>query len=388
MVSEVQAVGRPVAQDYVLTGPRGIGKTVTLDEFARRCRAQHFEVISVQAAALNATIVTSMFAAAQQQATSSSFWRRASKLLANVATVNAQVAGTGAGVSLHAPSPALVTPESLAGALAAVAAAVSKHHRGRGGLLIMVDELQVGAYRDLALLAATLQTLRRSHRDSRVIFAATGLPNTFDVLVAARVTHPDRLLREQPIPLRLEPDAARLALVKPATDLEVSWHPAAVSDLLTACNCYPAHLQLFADSTWASLPEGTTTITPEHVSVGVRVGVAELEQRTLAPRFNHLSDRQLEFLTAIAYQSGEAPIQHVARALGRQPSDLSRLRDRAITEGDVYSPRRGVVALTLPTLGSYLLRHYDEACERSQVPLATPDTMAERLGADAPRRPL
>ena len=50
----------------------------------------------------------------------------------------------------------------MAGALARLAAEVAKDHSS-GGLLITVDELQVAAHPDLALLAATLHRLNVDH---------------------------------------------------------------------------------------------------------------------------------------------------------------------------------------------------------------------------------
>jgi hypothetical protein len=38
-----------------------------------------------------------------------------------------------------------------------------------------------------------------------------------------------------------------------------------------------------------------------------------------------------------------------------------------ITEGDLYAPCRGALALTVPLMRPYLLAHYDEICARANV---------------------
>lgn len=58
-LNDVSAVGRLRAQDIVLTGPRGVGKTVTVTAFARQAADQGFEVVNLQAVAGHAGLIDS-----------------------------------------------------------------------------------------------------------------------------------------------------------------------------------------------------------------------------------------------------------------------------------------------------------------------------------------
>jgi hypothetical protein len=58
-----------------------------------------------------------------------------------------------------------------------------------------------------------------------------------------------------------------------------------------------------------------------------------------------------------------------------------RTRDALITESDVYAPRRGELALTVPLFARYLLTHYEHARSHATTSLATPESIRRNLQA-------
>jgi hypothetical protein len=229
MLNDAAARGRVAARDTILVGPRGVGKTALLTAYARIAQAQGTVVVDLQAVRGEAGLIESLMQHARRlTAEEVGPWRRARASFERLAGFNIGLAGIGAGVSLRDTSIAPARPDagSLAGALARLAAEVAKDHSS-GGLLITVDELQVAAHPDLALLAATLHRLNVDHSGANVTFAASGLPFTTSVLNAAGVTHPDRLFEVVDVPLTLPPNDARYALVEPARAEHVAWEVAA-----------------------------------------------------------------------------------------------------------------------------------------------------------------
>jgi hypothetical protein len=90
----------------------------------------------------------------------------------------------------------------------------------------------------------------------------------------------------------------------------------------------------------------------------------------LGPRFDRLSDRQAELLVAVAIAGGTVASAQLSVILGREDRrSYSRTRDELITEGDLFAPRRGELALTVPLLAPYLLAHYEDLRSRSTVKL-------------------
>jgi hypothetical protein len=295
-------------------------------------------------------------------------WTRAKRALDRIAGVSLGIAGVSAGVHLRDGEqlPRPVHPEALADALATLAHEV-RHESPSGGVLITVDEMQVATARDLPLLAATLHRLNVDHSTAAVAFAGTGLPHLPTVLREAGVTHPDRLFLIEELPPALEPAEALYAIIEPARRAGVSWAPAAADLLARLTNGYPAHLQLFADETWRAT--GRPPIEVGDVEAGARRAGDQLVRQTLGPRLNELPARQLEYLVAVAVNEGRATTKLVAQMLGRTQKELSWIRDDLIRAGDLDSPSRGHVVMSVPAFAPYLLANYEQAREMTDTEL-------------------
>lgn len=385
VLNDIIAGGRVRAQDMILAGPRGVGKTVTVSAFAELAKDQGFEVVNLQAVSGHAGLVEALLQRARTRlAEDAGPWQRARKAFERVGGVNLSVAGFGGGIATHKQqdhaAPGL-DAGTLADALATLAAEVRKDAHS-GGVLVTVDELQVASAPDLALLAATLHRLNVDHPSAAVLFAGTGLPFTPDVLRKAGVTHPDRLFVLESIPLTLEHDDARYAVVEPARQAGVVWTPEAAATVVEASNGYPAHLQLFAHATWIAAA-GPDQITLADVETALPQVAAQLERRTLGPRWDRISDRQMEFLAALALHGGRASTATIATTLGRTQQDLSWLREELIEEGDIYAPKRGQLAMAVPLFNRYVLSHYERSRPDAATVVLSLDEMIANAGLDA-----
>lgn len=380
--------GRDAAEDLLLTGPRGIGKTCAMSALAERSREQGFEVINLQAAAENRTLVTSLIQQADAAvAAERGPWARAKDALERFAGVELGVGVANLGITLHAPGAGAQTsrtPESLAAALAGLAtAARDASPRPTGGVMLTLDEVQVGQSDELALLAATLQRLNVDHPAAPVVFVGTGLPHTMQRLDEAGVTHPDRLLAETPLPLRLDEADARMALVDPALAAGVVWDPRAVDAVLTASNRYPAHLQFYADAVWRHAPGPGVEL--RDAEAAIPPAAERLIQRSIEPRWEQLSDREAELVTAIAVNGGRATAGQLETTLDRRQGSWSTVRESLIRSGDVYVPRRGELQISVPALANYALGAYPDLQERATRALRPLEAMVHTRNASAHR---
>lgn len=362
MLNDVDARGRVRARDTILVGPRGVGKTAALSACAELARDQGVEVVNLQAVVGQTGLVDSLLQRAQVRIDADvGPWRRTRAAFERLSSVNLSVGGFGAGIATR-DQPTTPAAQADAGSLAQALAELAESVREdapQGGVLVTVDEMQVASAQDLALLAATLHRLNVDHAQARVMFAGTGLPFTAETLRQAGVTHPDRLFVVEHIPLALSAADARYAIVEPAQKAGVTWDPEAVERVVTVSNGYPAHLQFFADEAWIAAP-GPSSISLEDVEVSLIDAATRLDQRTLGPRFDRLTDRQMEFLAAVALHGGSGPISVIANTLGRSVTELSWLRDALIQEGDIYVPRRGHVALAVPLFARYIINRYPD----------------------------
>jgi len=380
MLSDVAASGRVRALDTVLVGPRGVGKTATVSAFATLSRNQGFEVINLQAVTGQAGLVQSLLAQARARlADNIGPWQRAKTFFDRVSGVDLSVGGIGAGLSLrnHDTPTEPTDASTLAAALNALALEVRTDHP-LGGVLITVDEMQAATGPDLALLAAVLHRLNVDHPEAAVVFAGTGLPHTPQALRAAGVTHPDRLFVVEPIPLALIHEDARYAIIEPARQAGVVWEPDAADHIVNVTNGYPAHLQLFADTAWRTAP-GPTQITAADVDAAIPMAARQIERRTLGPRWDRISDRQMEFMAALALLGGQASTAQISQVLGREQRELSWIREELLAEGDVYAPKRGHLSMAMPLARDYVLSRYEALRTDAETRLLTMDELTANL---------
>lgn len=271
------------------------------------------------------------------------------------------VAGVSAGVGTRGGNrhQRVYDPTQVAAVLAGLADGVFRDNRGRGGLLITLDEMQVAAADDLALLAGILHQLNTRHHAAPVAFIGAGLPTTQQVMTRAGVTHPDRLFRFETLADHLPPADAALAIIKPAQHLQVTWHPDAVDEVLRPCDGHPAHLQLFAHAAWQAAPEGNR-IDPDAVTRSAPATVELIHRQTLGPRWEQLTPRQREYLAALCVLGGTAHTAAIADLLGVNLQDRSRVRDELLSGEDIYTPSRGLLRVSMPMAVPLILAEYDK----------------------------
>lgn len=365
MVARVAEQGRRPARDMLLTGPRGVGKTVMMSEFADLAGRQGFVSLPLQAVQRHSDLVASLVRRVERQAQAGDGgpWARVREQFQRLSSV------TVGPVSLsRGPTPAeaasartvATDPSDVADALAGLAREVRRDNP-RGGVMLSVDELQVVSSEDVALLSATLHRLNVEHPEAAVAFCGTGLPHTMSHLRKAGVTHPERLYTETRVDTRLSEEAARAAIRVPAQAQGVTWQASAIDGVVELANRYPAHLQMFADEAWAQAV-GPDQITEQDLRLAAPVVLDRLEQQAYGPRWDEMPDREREYLVAVsvaASEHGYATSEQVEAALERPAKASSEPRDALIQAGDLYSPRRGHIALTTPLLGKFAQNSYD-----------------------------
>jgi hypothetical protein len=300
-------------------------------------------------------------------------WTRVKDTLETIGGVSLSVGGVGVGVNRNETvSDKHFSPTLIAKALSDLSIEIQKDNQ-QGGIMLLIDEIQAAAPTDMTLLAAILHQLNFGFSKAPVVFAATGLPSTIDVLYDAGVTHPDRLFNFEMLPLTLTPQEATYAIVEPANQMGVVWEPEAAAEIVAATNGHPAHLQLFANATWVCATGSIITL--EDAGQGIVVATRQLEQQTLEPRWRRFTDRQREFLAALAVNGGRTTTSTVANTLGKTIQQISMTRDELMKEGILNSPRYGELEISVPTMIPYILKNYEQARFEASTELQSIDEM-------------
>ncbi|CAA9281036.1 MAG: RecA-superfamily ATPases implicated in signal transduction [uncultured Blastococcus sp.] len=225
------------------------------------------------------------------------------------------------------------------------------------GIALFIDEMQDVQPDDVSAICAACHEL--SQQGAPLIVVGAGLPHLPAVLSASK-SYSERLFRYLRID-RLEREAADRALIAPAEREGVAFEPAALDALYAAADGYPYFVQAYGKVTWDVA--AASPITAADVAMAAPVAETELAVGFFGSRYDRATPAEREYMHAMAELGGPAgaavATSEVAVSLGRKPASLSPARDSLIKKGLVYSAERGQIAFTVPHFGRYLLRHPD-----------------------------
>lgn len=227
------------------------------------------------------------------------------------------------------------------------------------GVAVFIDEMQDVGTDDVSALCAAVHELSQSGLP--VIVVGAGLPHLPSVLAASK-SYSERLFRYVRID-RLDRPAADLALTAPAQEEDAGYTPAALDAMYAATGGYPYFVQAYGKAVWDLAPR--SPITDADVAVAAPEAQAELAVGFFGSRFERATPGERDYLRAMADAAGEEPEDHdtsvptarVAALLGRTPQSLSPARDALLKKGLIYASERGRIAFTVPHFGRYLREH-------------------------------
>lgn len=224
------------------------------------------------------------------------------------------------------------------------------------GVVVCIDEMQDLMPADVSALCAACHEL--SQQGLPLVVAGAGLPHVPAVLSASK-SYSERLFRYLRID-RLGRDEAERALRSPAREEGADYTDDALEALYEATDGYPYFVQAYGKAAWDVAP--TSPITADDVAVAAPQAEAELAVGFFGSRYERATPAEREYMRAMAdlgsVTGDEAvPTSAVADHLGRKPQSLSPARDALLKKGLVYSAERGQIAFTVPHFGRYLRTH-------------------------------
>jgi len=217
------------------------------------------------------------------------------------------------------------------------------------GVALFIDEMQDLGPDDVSALCAACHEL--SQLGAPLIVVGAGLPHLPAVLSASK-SYSERLFRYARID-RLERPAADHALAAPAALEGVRFAPEALDALYAVSDGYPYFVQAYGKVSWDVAPG--SPITAADVQVAAPEAEAELAVGFFGSRYERATPAERDYMRAMAALGDQAvPTADVAEALGRKPASLSPARDNLIKKGLIFANERGSVAFTVPHFGKFL----------------------------------
>lgn len=364
-----------ILTNLVLTGLRGVGKTVLLEGALKGLARQHgwlwtgnelSEAINISEEKLaqrlitDLSVLTSQFEVDRQVIEGIGFHpqREERSITFDHALME----------SLYRSTPGLVT-DKIKAVLESTWHVVRQS--GAKGIVLAYDEAQNLADRSekdqypLSLLLDVFQSIQK--KDIPIMLVLTGLPTLFPKLVEAR-TFAERMFKVVTLD-KLDQQDSKAAITRPISDNQcpVSFTELAVFEIANRSGGYPYFIQFICYEMFEAYlghADGVPNpgVTVAHIA-------RKLDSDFFSGRWNKVTDRQRELLSIIASlddAEDEFTVQEIceaSRKLARKPFSPSHVNQMlvALTEqGLVFKNRHGKYSLAVPMLADFIRRQSNE----------------------------
>lgn len=346
-------------QSMIITGLRGVGKTVLLTRFEEIARAQGWEVVELEASKhddsrFRQTIFSQLKAALLRlspRARWTSRGKRAAEALSAFA-LSVDQQGTWSMSWDVPPAEGIADHNDLAMDLTDVLLAVGAAAQEEGkGLALLVDEVQFLATTQLeALIQAIHKTVQRRFP---VTFVGAGLPQIAELAGDAK-SYAERLFKFPKID-SLHGEDARRALTEPAATEGVTFDDDAVELAVEITRGYPYFIQELGYQAWTVA--NNDHVTRADIEIAREAYEAKLDSSFFRVRLDRATPLQTAYMRAMAeFGSEPQKAADVARLLDRDSTQLGPTRAELIEMGLLYTPDHGYAAFTVPDFDKFMLR--------------------------------
>ena len=376
-VSETAEFRRLLTQDtilehMVLTGLRGVGKTVLLDTFKpiaieggwRWVGTDLSESASVSEDRMALRLLTDLSVVTSSIVVGKEEWRQIG-FVSRSETVEQRL-GFEALVKEYEETPGLVS-DKLKAVLELVWSCLSRGSDDAKGIIFAYDEAQILSDQakkeqyPLSILLDIFQSIQR--KDIPFMLVLTGLPTLFPKLVEAR-TFAERMFHVVFLD-RLTEEESRDAIQKPleAMDSILFWAERVEDTIVDLSGGYPYFIQFICREVLDALNQ--RIITKGRQRVPVDEIIRKLDTDFFAGRWSKATDRQRELLEVIAKldnSDAEFTVQEVverSKTELEKPFSSSHVNQMLASLADVglvYKNRHGKYSFAVPLLGGFILR--------------------------------
>lgn len=359
-----------ILENPLLTGLRGVGKTVLLETFKPLAIQRGWiwvgtdlsESASVSEEALairlmaDLSVATSSLVVGEQEAVGFAGEKEDVRLDFQTLT------------RIFEATPGLIE-DKLKAVLELAAKAIAKE--GNRGVVFAYDEAQNladAAKKDefpLSLLLDVFQSIQR--KEIPFMLALTGLPTLFPKLVEAR-TFAERMFRVIVLD-KLDEEASREAILKPIEDANcpVKFFDRSVEMIVSQSGGYPYFIQFICREVYDSFLQLQRQEAPVPYRVPLDAITMKLDSDFFAGRWARATDRQRELLWAIASlgrPDEEFTVQEVVQASKQlekpfTSSHVNQMLAGLSGAGLIYKNRFGKYSFAVPLFDRFILRQIE-----------------------------
>jgi hypothetical protein len=345
-------------KSLLLTGLRGVGKTVLLNEIERMAQAAGYRTILVEAhegkslAVLLAPHLRRLLFDLDRMAGAGDKVRRGLGVLKSfVGAIKVKVGDIDIGLDIE-PVKGDADSGDLEVDLPSLFVAVADAAEDRGvGVAILIDEIQYFSASELSALIMAMHKMQQ--RQLPLVLVGAGLP-ILPGLAGESKSYVERLFSFPDIG-PLPADDAVKALNDPVVAAGEAFEPGALNAIVEVTKGYPYFLQEWGYQVWnhaLASPITQATVTESSALVSRR-----LDENFFRVRYDRLTSREKMYLRAMA-ELGAGPYRtgDIADTMKVKINTLGPVRASLIKKGMVYSPSHGDMAFTVPLFDEFMRR--------------------------------
>lgn len=345
-------------KSILMTGLRGVGKTVLLNEMERMAQGAGYRTILVEAhedKSLALLLIPQLrrllFELDRMAGAGDKVKRGIAVLKSFIGGVRVTVGDVEFGLDIDPERGAADSGDleiDLPNLFTAVAEAADER---RTSVAILIDEIQY--FRSSELSALIMAMHKMQQRQLPLVLIGAGLP-ILPGLAGESKSYAERLFSFPDIGPLPETEAAR-AVKDPIEAAGEAIESDALREIFRLTQGYPYFLQEWGYQTWnhaEASPIGLRDVQETTALVEQR-----LDENFFRVRFNRLTPREKTFLRAMA-ELGAGPYRtaDIAETLGVKITTLGPVRASLIKKGMIYSPSHGDMAFTVPLFDEFMRR--------------------------------
>ena len=349
-------------KSMLLTGLRGVGKTVLLNEIKRMADSDGYRTISIEAhegkalGPLIAPYLRSLLYDLDRIAGTGDKVKRGLAVLRSfIGALKVTVGDVSIGLDID-PERGSADSGDLEIDLPNLFVAIGEAAEDRNSAVaIFIDEIQYFSQKELGALIMAMHKIQQ--RQLPVVLLGAGLP-ILPGMAGESKSYAERLFNFPNIGALSQSDTAK-ALQEPAQEAGVAFENAALDEVFRLTKGYPYFLQEWGYVAWNLAT--TSPITLQVVRDAKKAVIPRLDENFFRVRFDRLTPSEKNFLRAIAELGpGAHRTGDIAEILKVKVTSLGPVRAKLINKGMIYSPAHGDMDFTVPLFDDFMIRAIPE----------------------------
>lgn len=218
---------------------------------------------------------------------------------------------------------------------------------------IFIDEIQYFEKEEFGALIMAFHRIQQ--RNLPMVLVGAGLP-ILPALAGELKSYAERLFSFPNVGTLTREDAVK-ALVVPVQKESEEITGEAAEVIFKKTSGYPYFIQEWGSRVWIMTPEGEK-ISSDIVEKATESVIARLDESFFRVRYDRLTSGEKIFLRYMAeiYRGEPLKMEPLAKAMNKKPGTLSQVKRLLEKKGVIYAPRYGVFDFTVPLFDTFMRR--------------------------------